>query len=106
MRIEIRPGFEKTVLAAELPVRKAAGKLLELLQAIDLPQLWKHPGLNFEKLHNTWPAFPRWSVGRMGSSTEGGLPHCAAIACCNASCAQAFKLLPSASASMAALAVR
>ena len=52
MRIEIRPGFEETVLAAELPVRKAAVKLLELLQAIDLPQLWKHPGLNFEKLHN------------------------------------------------------
>ncbi len=52
MRIEIRPGFEETVLAAEMPVRKAAAKMLELLQAIDLSQLRKHPGLNFEKLHN------------------------------------------------------
>jgi len=38
-------------MAAELPVRKAAAKMLQTLQALDLPQLWTHPGLNFEKLH-------------------------------------------------------
>lgn len=38
-------------MAAELPVRKAAAKMLQLLQSLDLPQLWTHPGLNFEKLH-------------------------------------------------------
>ena len=38
-------------MAAELPVRKAAAKMLQTLQQIDLPQLWNHPGLNFEKLH-------------------------------------------------------
>ena len=38
-------------MAAELPVRKAASKMLQLLQSLDLPQLWTHPGLNFEKLH-------------------------------------------------------
>lgn len=38
-------------MAAELPVRKAAAKMIQILQAIDLPQLWTHPGLNFEKLH-------------------------------------------------------
>lgn len=51
MRVEIRPAFEEAILAAELPVRKAAGKMLQTLQALDLPQLWSHPGLNFEKLH-------------------------------------------------------
>ncbi len=51
MRIEIRPAFDEAVMAAELPVRKAAAKMLRLLQEIDLPQLWTHPGLNFEKLH-------------------------------------------------------
>lgn len=50
MRIEIRPAFDEAVMAAELPVRKAAAKMLQLLEALDLPQLWKHPGLNFEKL--------------------------------------------------------
>jgi len=38
-------------MAAELPVRKAAAKMLQLLESLDLPQLWKHSGLNFEKLH-------------------------------------------------------
>lgn len=38
-------------MAAELPVRKAAAKMLRTLRALDLPQLWTHPGLNFEKLH-------------------------------------------------------
>ena len=38
-------------MASELPVRKAAAKMLILLQALELPQLWNHPGLNFEKLH-------------------------------------------------------
>lgn len=38
-------------MAAELPVRKAAAKMLQLLCSLDLPQLWSHPGLNFEKLH-------------------------------------------------------
>ena len=51
MRIEIRPTFDESVMAAELPVRKAAAKMLVLLQGLDLPELWKHPGLNFEKLH-------------------------------------------------------
>lgn len=51
MRVEIRPAFDAAVMAAELPVRKAAAKMIQTLQAIDLPQLWTHPGLNFEKLH-------------------------------------------------------
>lgn len=51
MNIEIRPAFDEAVMAAELPVRKAAAKALQLLQSLDLPQLWNHPGLNFEKLH-------------------------------------------------------
>jgi hypothetical protein len=51
VRIEIRPAFDEAVMAAELPVRKAACKMLQLLPALDLPQLWSHPGLNFEKLH-------------------------------------------------------
>ena len=51
MRIEIRPAFDDAIMAAELPVRKAAAKMLLLLQQLDLPQLWTHPGLNFEKLH-------------------------------------------------------
>lgn len=51
MKVEIRPAFDKAVMSAELPVRKAAAKMLLLLQELDLPQLWKHPGLNFEKLH-------------------------------------------------------
>ena len=38
-------------MAAELPVRKAAAKMLQFLQSLDLSQLWTHPGLNFEKLH-------------------------------------------------------
>ena len=51
MNIEIRPAFDATVMAAELPVRKAAARILRLLQTLDLPQLWSHPGLNLEKLH-------------------------------------------------------
>lgn len=51
MNIEIRPAFDEAVMAAELPIRKAAAKMLLLLQSLDLPQLWSHPGLNFEKLH-------------------------------------------------------
>ncbi len=51
MRIEIRPAFDDAVIASELSVRKAAAKLLRLLQQLELPQLWVHPGLNFEKLH-------------------------------------------------------
>ena len=51
MRIEIRPAFDEAVMAAELPIRKAAAKMLLLLQQLDLIQLWSHPGLNFEKLH-------------------------------------------------------
>lgn len=51
MRIEIRPAFDEAVMAAELPVRKAAARMLQLIQALDLSQLWSHPGLNFEKLH-------------------------------------------------------
>lgn len=51
MKVEIRPDFDEAVMTAELPVRKAAAKALQLLQSLDLSQLWKHPGLNFEKLH-------------------------------------------------------
>ena len=51
MRVDIRPAFDEAVMAAELPVRKAAAKILKLLFSLDLPQLWNHSGLNFEKLH-------------------------------------------------------
>lgn len=51
MRVEIRPAFDEAVMAAELPIRKAAAKMLNLLQSLELVQLWKYPGLNFEKLH-------------------------------------------------------
>lgn len=50
VRVEIRPAFDEAVMAAELQERKAAAKLLFLLQQLELPQLWSHPGLNFEKL--------------------------------------------------------
>ena len=51
MRVEVSPAFDEAVMAAELPVRKAAAKLLQTLIQLDLPQLWTYPGLNFEKLH-------------------------------------------------------
>ena len=51
MRIEIRPNFDEAVMNAELPVRKAAAKMLTQLRSLTLQQLWGHPGLNFEKLH-------------------------------------------------------
>jgi hypothetical protein len=51
VKIEIRPAFDEAVMAAELPVRKAAAKMLQTLQQLDLHQLWTHPGLSFEKLH-------------------------------------------------------
>jgi hypothetical protein len=51
VRIEIRPAFDEAVMAAELPVRKAAAKMLQQLQSLSLQQLWQHQGLNFEKLH-------------------------------------------------------
>jgi hypothetical protein len=51
MRVEIRPAFDEAVMQAELPVRKAAAKMLQILQSLDLIQLWNHPGMNFEKLH-------------------------------------------------------
>lgn len=51
MRVEIRPAFDEAVIAAELPVRKAAAKMVQLLMSLDLVQLWKYPSLNFEKLH-------------------------------------------------------
>jgi hypothetical protein len=51
MKVEIRPAFNEAVMAAELPVRKAAAKMLQLLISLDLVQLWQYPGLNFEKLH-------------------------------------------------------
>lgn len=50
VRIDIRPAFDDAVMAAELPVRKAAAKMLRLLHAMTLQELWSHPGLNFEKL--------------------------------------------------------
>lgn len=51
MRVEVRPAFDTAVMAAELPVRKAAARLVRLLITLDVPGLWSHPGLNFEKLH-------------------------------------------------------
>ena len=51
MRIEVRFAFDEAVMAAEMPVRKAAAKMLLLLQSITLQELWNHPGLDFEKLH-------------------------------------------------------
>jgi hypothetical protein len=51
VRIEVRPAFDEAVMASEMPVRKAAAKMLPLLQTITLQQLWSHPGINFEKLH-------------------------------------------------------
>ena len=51
MKIDIRPAFDESVMASELPVRKAAVKMLKQLQALNLNQLWNHPGLHFEKLH-------------------------------------------------------
>jgi hypothetical protein len=51
MRVEIRPAFDEAVMAAELQERKAAARMLLLLQQLDVPQLWIHPGLNFEMLH-------------------------------------------------------
>lgn len=51
MRIEIRPAFDEAIMSAEPAVRKAAAKMLVLFQSLDLPDPWKHPGLNFEKLH-------------------------------------------------------
>ena len=51
MRIEIRPSFDEAFMADESAVRKAAAKMLALLQSLDLPVLWKHPVLNIEKLH-------------------------------------------------------
>ena len=50
MKVETRPAFDEAVMAAELPIRKAAAKVLLLLQSLDILQLWSHPGLNFEKL--------------------------------------------------------
>ncbi len=51
MKIEIRPAFDEAVMAAEMPVRKAAAKMLRLLHSLTLQELWCHNGLNFEKLH-------------------------------------------------------
>jgi hypothetical protein len=47
VRIEIRPAFDEAVMAAELPVRKAAAKMLRTLHSMTLQEL----GMNFEKLH-------------------------------------------------------
>jgi hypothetical protein len=45
MRVEIRPSFDEAVMSAELPVRKAAAKLLRLVYSdpisFDLPQILK-----------------------------------------------------------------
>lgn len=52
MRIEVRPKFDEEVMASELPVRKAVAKTVKLLQGFtEVTQLWKHRGLNFEKIH-------------------------------------------------------
>lgn len=52
MKVEIRPRFNEEVMASELPVRSAVTKTVRLLHSFsDVSQLWKHHGLNFEKLH-------------------------------------------------------
>jgi hypothetical protein len=51
MRIEIRPGFDEAVRAAEKPIRLAAARMLVLLQSLDLAQLRTHRGLHLEILH-------------------------------------------------------
>lgn len=51
MRVEVRPEFDKAVIEAELPVKKAVAKMFQLLRSLNLVQLWQCPGLNFEKLH-------------------------------------------------------
>lgn len=51
MRVEVRPEFDKAVMLAELPVKKAVVKVFQLLRSLNLFQLWQYPGLNFEKLH-------------------------------------------------------
>ncbi|PIY25577.1 MAG: hypothetical protein COZ12_00050 [Deltaproteobacteria bacterium CG_4_10_14_3_um_filter_60_8] len=51
MRVEVRPAFDEAIMAAKPRVRKAAAKMLHLLQAFSLTELWSHTGLNFEKLH-------------------------------------------------------
>ena len=43
VRIEIRPVFDESVMAAELPIRKAAAKMLQTLQALDLPSFGPTP---------------------------------------------------------------
>jgi hypothetical protein len=50
VRVEVRPAFDEAVRAVEFPIRQAAAKMLRILVSLDLPDLWKHPGLNFEKL--------------------------------------------------------
>lgn len=52
MRIEIRPKFDEEVINSEFPIRKAVAKTVKLIQGFtDITQLWKHQGLNFEKIH-------------------------------------------------------
>lgn len=52
MRVEIRPRFDEEVIASELLVRIAVAKTVRLLHSLtNISQLWKHHGLNFEKLH-------------------------------------------------------
>ncbi|MBF8251649.1 MAG: hypothetical protein HW382_1277 [Deltaproteobacteria bacterium] len=52
MWIELRQEFNEQIKASELPIRTAVGKTIRLLQTLeDVSQLWKHHGLNFEKLH-------------------------------------------------------
>lgn len=51
MRLEIRPKFDDAVMCAELPVRKAAAKLVHVVRSLSLSELWAHPGFHFEKLH-------------------------------------------------------
>ena len=51
MRVEVRPEFDKAVIAAEIPIRKAVAKVFKLLRSLNMVQLWQYPGLNFEKLH-------------------------------------------------------
>jgi hypothetical protein len=52
VRVEIRPLFDEQVMAAELPIRKAAAKAVETLVAVkSFARLPAHKGLNFEKIH-------------------------------------------------------
>jgi hypothetical protein len=51
MKVEIRPAFDRCFRQAEKPLQNAVRKMILQLLEKDVPQLMRHPGLNFEKIH-------------------------------------------------------